>query len=145
MKRFIATAALLLAAPFAFAAPATDAQVDKLMSAMRARQTVDAMLPQIENMQKQMVAQMTATHPLTAEQQKKMDATFARGNAAMRDALKWEKLQPVYRDIYRQTFTTDDMDAMIGFYSSPAGQRLLDKMPALMQNTMTAAKRTVGQ
>ena len=32
---------------------------------------------------------------------------------------------------------------MIGFYSGSAGQKLLDKMPQLMQNTMTAMQKVI--
>lgn len=143
MKRFIVTTALLLAAPFAFAAPATDAQVDKLMAAMRVRQTVDTVVPQMEASQKQMLIQMTAGQSFSAEQQRKLDAIVAGSSATMREMLQWERLQPLYRDIYRDTFSAEDIDAMVGFYSTPAGQRVLDKTPVLMQNTMAAMQKLI--
>lgn len=132
---------LCLAAPAAMAAQPSDAQVDKLLEVMRARATVDAMLPQVAASQRQMVAQMTASQQLTPEQQAKLDQTLEKSMASIGRAMSWDKLEPVYRDIYRQTFTGEDMDAMIGFYSSPAGQKLLDKMPQLMQNTMTGVQK----
>ncbi len=142
-KRFAAllAAALCLAAPFAMAAQANDAQVDELLEVMRARQTVEAMLPQVAASQRQMVAQMTASQKLTTDQQAKLDRLLDKSMASVGRALSWEKLEPVYRDIYRQTFTAEDMDAMIGFYSSAAGQKLLDKMPQLMQNTMAGVQK----
>lgn len=141
LSAVLLAAALCLAAPLAMAAQASDAQVDKLLEVMRARQTVDAMLPQVAASQRQMVAQMTAGQPLTPEQQARLDRLLDKSMATIGRALSWDKLEPVYRDIYRQTFTGEDMDAMIGFYSSPAGQKLLDKMPQLMQNTMTGVQK----
>lgn len=132
---------LLCLAPAAMAAQPSDAQVDKLLEVMRARQTVDAMLPQVADSQRQMVAQMTAGQSLTPEQQAKLDRMLEKSVASIGRAMSWDKLEPVYRDIYRQTFTGEDMDAMIGFYSSPAGQKLLDKMPQLMQNTMAGVQK----
>jgi len=143
MKRFACTALLLLAAPFAHAATPTDAQIDALMTAMRAQRNIETMLPQVEGMQKQMVAQVTAKEQLSAAQRAKVDALLSRSNAALRDALTWSKLEPVFRDVYRQTFDGADMDAMIAFYSSTAGQHVLDKMPALMQNSMVAMQKLV--
>lgn len=134
-------ALLLCLAPAAMAAQPSDAQVDKLLEVMRARATVDAMLPQVAASQRQMVAQMTAGQPLTPEQQAKLDRLLEKSMASVGRAMSWDKLEPVYRDIYRQTFTGEDMDAMIGFYSSPAGQKLLDKMPQLMQNTMAGVQK----
>lgn len=142
MKRFV-LAALLLAAPLAGAAPPSDAQVDRLLDVMRARKSVEAMVPQVQAMQQQMVAQLVAGQPLTPEQQLALDRIVYRANAQMLARVSWNNMQPLYRDIYRQTFSADDMDAMVGFYGSPAGQNLLDKMPRLMQHTMTAMQQVM--
>ena len=100
-------------------------------------------MPQVEASQQQMVEQLTAGQPLTDQQRQDMQRILATSARRVREALAWDKLQPLYRDIYRQTFTGDDMDAMIGFYSGSAGQKLLDKMPQLMQNTMTAMQKVI--
>ncbi|WP_189644708.1 DUF2059 domain-containing protein [Luteimonas gilva] len=121
--------------------PASDAQVDKLLEVMRARQTLDAVMPQVAASQQQMAAQMTADKQFTPEQRAKLDRILEKSMAGIQRAMAWEKLEPIYRDIYRQTFTAEDMDAMIGFYGSPAGQKLLEKMPQLMQNTMAGVQK----
>lgn len=141
MKRLALAALLLLSTPLALAAPPSDAQVDRLLSVMRVEQTLQAMLPQIEASQRQMVQQIIAGQPMSAEQQQKLDAIIVKSSAHTREILSWQKMQPLYRDIYQQTFSADDMDAMIGFYGSPAGRNLLDKMPQLMQNTMGAVQK----
>ena len=140
--------AVLLAVLAAFPAhaqqaPADDARIDRLLEVTRARAMLDAMLPQIEASQRQMVAQMTGGRTLDASQQQRLDAILASSSSAVRKALAWENLEPIYRDIYRQTFTGEDIDAIVAFYESPAGQRMLEKMPELMQNTMTAMQRLV--
>jgi hypothetical protein len=38
--------------------------------------------------------------------------------------------------VYRDSFTQGDVDAMIGFYRSNAGQAVIRKMPAVMQASM---------
>ncbi len=148
MKKIAIALSALLLCLAAFAAPAqvraNDAQVDKLLEVMRARQTLDAMMPQVDALQRQAVAQATADKPLTPEQQAKLDRLLDKSAASVRRALSWEKMEPLYRDIYRQTFTAEDMDAMIGFYGSPAGQKLLDKMPQLMQNTMAGVQKLLA-
>ncbi|RDZ26770.1 DUF2059 domain-containing protein [Lysobacter silvisoli] len=144
MKRYALAVLLMLASPLAaLAAPPSDAQVDRLLEVMRARQTVEAMLPQIEASQQQMVAQMMAGRELSASERKGLESTIARSSAQLRKTLAWPKLEPIYRDIYRQTFSGEDMDALIAFYTSPAGQNLLDKMPSLMQNTMNAMQKLI--
>ena len=143
MKRIaIALSGLLLCllAPAALA-QVSDAQVDKLLEVMRARQTLDAVMPQVEASQRQMVEQMSAAKSLTPEQRARLDRLMQKSMASIRRAMAWEKMEPIYRDIYRQTFNAEDMDAMIGFYGSPSGQKLLDKMPQLMQNTMAGVQK----
>jgi len=143
MKRYALAALLLVAAPFAFAAPPSDAQVDQLLDVMRAKKTVEAMVPQVQALQQQMVQQLTAGQPLTPEQQQALDRIVYQSNAQMLARVSWNNMQPLYREIYRQTFSAQDMDAMVGFYGSQAGQNLLDKMPRLMQNTMTAMQQVM--
>ncbi|WP_407353650.1 DUF2059 domain-containing protein [Luteimonas sp. R10] len=141
MFRPLALLVLLLAAPQAFAQPASQAQVDRLLEVMRAQETVDAMLPQVRASQQQMIAQLTAGQDLSEADRAELDAVIARSNERIAETLSWETLEPLYRDIYAKTFTGEDMDAMIDFYGSPAGQKLLDKMPQLMQNTMAAVQQ----
>lgn len=143
MKRTALAALLLLVAPLAGAAPPSDAQVDQLLDVMRARTSVEAMVPQMQAMQHQMVEQITAGQSLTTEQQQALDRIVYRSNAQMLARVSWNNMQPLYREIYRQTFSADDMAAMVGFYGSPAGQNLLDKTPQLMQNTMTAMQQVM--
>ena len=141
---FAALLALLATAGPALAQqPADDARIDRLIEISRTRQTLDAMLPQIEASQRQMAAQMAGGRELDAAQQQRLDRILEGSAAAIRKALAWENLAPMYRDIYRQTFTGEDIDAIVAFYETPTGQRMLDKMPELMQNTMAAMQRLV--
>lgn len=144
MKLYLRTfslAVLLVLVPPAFAQQPTQEQVGRLLEVMRAKQTLEGILPQVQASQQQMVAQATAGQQLDAAERERIDRIVARGNATMAEALSWEKLEPVYRDIYMATFDGEDMDAMITFYESQAGQNLLDKMPQLMQNTMQAVQQ----
>ncbi|WP_251268746.1 DUF2059 domain-containing protein, partial [Enterobacter hormaechei] len=62
----------------------------------------------------------------------------ARTSQTLRQALSWQQLRPMYVDLYKKTFSKEDVLAMAEFYESAAGQSLLDKTPALMQNVMVA-------
>ena len=141
MKRHAFAALLWLATPFAFATPPSDAQVDQLLTVMRAQKTIEALVPQVQASQQQMVQQLLAGQTLSAEQQRRLDGIVYKSNAQMLGLLAWHRMQPLYREIYRQTFNAEDMAAMVEFYGSPAGQNLLDKMPQLMQNTMLAMQK----
>lgn len=147
MSHRILLLALLLLAPFASAQdaanPPDDARLDRLLEVTRAQAMVEGMLPQIEASQRQMVAQLTAGRELDDSQRARLDATLERSNAVLREALSWEVLGPLYRDVYRRTFSAEDVEAIIAFYDTPAGQRLVDRMPALVQHTMEAVQQRV--
>jgi uncharacterized protein len=38
--------------------------------------------------------------------------------------------------LYQATYTQDEVDGLIAFYKTPAGQALINKAPLLLQNTM---------
>jgi len=54
----------------------------------------------------------------------------------MHEQLNWKTLQPQYVKLYTKTFSQQEIDGLIAFYSSPAGQAYLAKMPLLMQHSM---------
>jgi len=130
--------ALALASVPALAAPPTDGDINRLLSASRAQAMLDSMLPQIETMQRQQFEQVTQQRQLTPQQQEQLQRIQARTAQTLRQALSWQQLRPMYVDLYKQTFSKEDVLAMAEFYESSAGQSLLDKTPALMQNVMVA-------
>ena len=138
----LVAASLLLAglAP-AWAAPATDADVNRLLAASRAQSMLNAILPQMEAMQRQQFEQLTAGKPLSAEQKADVDRIQSRTNEIVRESLAWEQMRPLYIDVYKQTFTSEEVKAMAKFYESPAGKSLQDKTPLLMQNLMLAIQQ----
>ncbi|MCY7313902.1 MAG: DUF2059 domain-containing protein, partial [Pseudoxanthomonas sp.] len=59
----------------------------------------------------------------------------------VRQALSWEQMRPLYLEVYRKTFTAEEVRGITRFYQSRAGQSLLDKTPALTQNLMQAMEQ----
>ncbi|WP_420348321.1 DUF2059 domain-containing protein [Pelagibius sp.] len=43
--------------------------------------------------------------------------------------------------IYERVFTEEELDAMLAFYKSPAGQSMIKKMPAMMAETVPLSQR----
>ena len=72
-----------------------------------------------------------------------MERIQSRTNEIVRKSLAWEEMRPLYVDVYRKTFTSEEVKAIAKFYESPAGKNLLDKTPALMQNLMLAIQQKI--
>ncbi len=60
---------------------------------------------------------------------------------AMKEVLDWNKLEPMYVRVYQKSFTQEEVDGLIAFYRTPAGQALINKMPVVMQNMMTEVQQ----
>ncbi|HWZ85343.1 MAG TPA: DUF2059 domain-containing protein [Thermoanaerobaculia bacterium] len=55
--------------------------------------------------------------------------------------MTWDAMLPELTKMYTEAFTEAELKQMAAFYSSPAGQKSLDKLPEMMQRTaMTGAR-----
>lgn len=119
------------AAP-AFAAPPTDAQIDRLFAALDMPRLVDQIVAQMDQ-----GAAIGAEHAIgpdpTPGDRARMQRVLDRQHDALRMILSWDKLSPVYRRIYAQAFTAEEVEAMIAFYGSDTGRSILAKLPQAMQ------------
>jgi hypothetical protein len=141
MKRIF----LALSASFVFAmsglaqqspsdAPATKEDVQKYLAVMHARemmaQTVEAMSKPMHQM----------IHDQYFKDKDKLPADFeTRMNKMLDDMMKgfpWDEMLQSMVPVYQKHFTKGDIDAVVAFYSTPTGQKLLREMPAMMAESM---------
>ena len=122
----------------AMAAPADDASVRELLEVMQSKKLLDGMRGQLEaNMDA--VTQKTLNGKVpSGKQQRALDTMKSKMMAEWQNELAWEKLEPVYVQMYRDTFTSDEINGLVAFYKTPAGQALINKMPVLMTNIMAS-------
>ena len=59
--------------------------------------------------------------------------------AALKESMP--QLMDEMATIYERTFTEEELDAMLAFYSSPVGQSMLKKMPQMMAETVPLSTR----
>ncbi|HZX81229.1 MAG TPA: DUF2059 domain-containing protein [Lysobacter sp.] len=135
MKRFVLAAALALAAPFAQAAPPTTQQVDALMASMDMASMVDGMFGQMEQSIQQTALSMLPAEATEADRAQ-LKRVLGRQEAMLREEMSWAKLSPIYRRIYMDVFSAEEVEAMTRFYASTEGRGILQKMPLAMGRTM---------
>ncbi|WNY20132.1 DUF2059 domain-containing protein [Xylella fastidiosa] len=128
----------------ATATPPNDADVNRLLSVSRMQAIHDSMIPQLETMEEKQFDQMAAKHTLSTEEKAKMVQILERSKQRIRKAMSWSELEPVYIDLYKHSFSREDVLAMTKFYESSAGQSLLDKTPVLMQNLMVTIQKKMA-
>jgi len=116
--------------------PASRADVERYLDAIHSH---DMMNQMIEAMAKPM---HTMVHEQYLKDKDKLPADFEeRMNSMMDDMLKnipWDDMMKATVPVYQKHLTKGDIDALVAFYASPTGQKMLHEMPALMAESMEA-------
>jgi hypothetical protein len=121
--------------------PASDASIKQLLEVVQVRKLVEAMTAQMDLMMKQAVEQATHGEQIPPRIQQDIDKRQAEIRAAVKEALDWNKMEPVYMRVYQKSFTQQEVDGLIAFYKTPAGQALVNKMPVVMQNAVNETQQ----
>lgn len=116
--------------------PSSD-QVRKLLALLRVRDelqiTLDAMKQQVKDQAVQSFRERISDP--TPEQLKSV-------NYVVDDVFRDVSLDDLIQDlvpVYQRHLTRSDVHALIGFYSSPAGQKILREQPAMIKESMQVA------
>lgn len=133
---------LLLALSFSLSAVAQDAtppsesSIRTLLDLTNSRKLVEGSYGRIDQMmQSTMQLELKGDKP-TPAQQAVIDDLRGKLVALLTEQMSWDKFEPKIIDIYQKTFSQNEIDGMIAFYSSPAGQAVVAKLPLVQQNTM---------
>lgn len=137
MKNLLAVFVLSVASMSAIAATPTDESIRTLFTEMKAESMLNGMYAAMEPAMRQGMAQATDGREPTPEQKRILDRFSQRFSDLMRTELSWAKLEPIQIRIYRESFEQSEIDGLIEFYRSPAGQSLINKMPTVTQKAMT--------
>jgi hypothetical protein len=143
-KLLLPLAALLLTVSISAAAPASDASVKELLAATEVHKMLDNMWPQMDKLMDASMAQATSDHQLTPEAQKIADGMRVKMREIMKQELNWETLEPMYVNIYKESFTQEEVNGLLAFYKSPAGVAMVKKMPLVMQKSFGAMQQKMG-
>ncbi len=143
MKRILLVAILCacssplsLAQQTASNTPATKEDVQKYLEVMRAREMMAKMIEAMAKPQHQMM------HEQFLKQKDKLPPDFEdRMNKMIDDSMKafpWDEMLQAMVPVYQKHFTKGDVDALIAFYSTPTGQKVLQELPAITAEAMQA-------
>ena len=156
MKRLIALATLGFAltagshaqsasAPTASAVSAAkQAKVERLFDAMHIERSSEQMMGLMRQMIVQATQNAAGMSTATPEQKKLVSDYQDKAMQLAIDAVGWKAMKSEYVKIYATDFTDEQLDAMIAFYTSPAGKALLDKTPEITQQTMGAVQQRMA-
>ncbi len=120
-------------------APATSEQIQRLFAVMEVREQTHRMMnSMVEQMQSMTAKTIRERYPqITA-------AELAKMNRISEEVLRDMPLDAMLDDmipVYQKHLNQSDVDAMIVFYQSPTGKKLIAQMPQITQEAMQVSYR----
>ncbi len=144
MRIFAVLLAAWALAGGAFAAAPTPLSVDAMLTATRAEKVLDSMFTIFDQSIRQGMAASLQGQTPNAEQQRLLDALPGQLAQAFREEMTWARLRPIYVRVYQEIFTQDEVNAITAFYKTPAGAASIDKLPVVLQKSMTESQALMG-
>jgi hypothetical protein len=125
--------------------PATKEDVQRYLQIMHSREMMAKMVEAMSKPMHQMV------HEQYLKDKDKLPPDFeARMNKMTDDMLKtmpWDDMLDAMVPVYQKHFTKGDVDALVSFYSTPTGQKLIKELPEItaeaMQEMMPLLRKSI--
>lgn len=133
------------------AATPTDASVLKLMQVTHMSETMDQMLGSQNDMIQPIIQSQLSQadmKDLTPTQQQQVVEIVNRNMSKVLNDVKPQMIQlsqQGFIEASKKYYTQEEVDAQIEFYSSPVGQRIIEKQPEVMQDYMSTVMPAVMQ
>ena len=81
-----------------------------------------ALSDQMDGMFDSMVKKRLEVQDVTPEQRQAIEARRKAASDMVKELLSWDSMESLYLKVYEDTFTQEEIDGMIAFYSSLAGR-----------------------
>ena len=129
----------------AAATSAKEVKVQQLFAVMHMDTTYAQITGQMMRQSEQAVSQVLPEQSMNAAQKQEYASYLARVQKLVTGTLSWGALEPGFVHIYADEFTDSELDDIIAFYRSPAGQALIAKQPQLAQAASGIVMQKVQQ
>ncbi len=116
------------------------AKIEQLMRLTHTESVVTQMTSQIRTMMVSQVEAIGGTPESKATAMELMNKLADQISQRM----DWQKLKPDYVKLYADVFAEEEIDGMVAFYKTPAGQAMIEKMPMLLMKSMEIGRRQMA-
>ena len=144
LKRILLVLALSCPVAYAVDTPPSEASIKQLLAVTEVHKLLDSWVAQMDGLMKNAMQQATQGQSVSPQIQKDIDKRVSETTSMFKEILDWNKLEPMYVRVYQKSFTQAEVDGMLAFYKTPAGQAVINKLPVVMQNTMTEMQTMMG-
>ena len=132
LRAFCTAAVLVCASGQVFADTAShNASAEAFLMMAHADKLGTPVYMQVQQMFSQRFAQAQAPDSKKAV----LESYQAKANAALDQAIGWNKLKPDMIKLYTSNFSETELRDLVKFYQSPLGKKVLEKMPQVTQQS----------
>jgi hypothetical protein len=110
--------------------------VERLLKVMQAEKIIDVMYAQIDKMFQGLGRDLGVKE----SEQAIFDKYVSKVTTAMKEEMSWQKMKEPMIDVYIKHYTEKEMNDLAEFYSSESGKSIINKMPAVMEDSMLISR-----
>lgn len=137
LRALCTVAALVCASGQAFADTAShNASAESFLMLAHADKLPTPVYMQVQ----QMFAQRFAETKAPESKRATLESYQAKANAALDQAVGWDKLKPDMIKLYTSSFTESELKDLVAFYQSPLGKKVQAQMPQIQQQSAQIAQ-----
>ncbi|BBB69796.1 hypothetical protein UNDYM_5543 [Undibacterium sp. YM2] len=133
----------VLACSAAHAEKPTEASVKELLVLTNSQQILKSTEAQMDAVMKNMMKAVLKDQTINADQQKILDKFKDKVIDIHKTEMTWEKLEPIFIEIYSNSLSQEEVDGIAAFYRSPAGKAYVSKIPVIVQQSMGAMQKVI--
>jgi hypothetical protein len=124
--------------PMAHADEATRrAKAEEMLTLTKTDSLMSSQLGALRDRVNQLATEQSGPITKTPAQKKLTDDYLKQVQGVTDDEVGWTKLRPIVIQAYADSFTDAELDGIIAFYKTPAGQAIVTKTPDLSNKTMS--------
>jgi hypothetical protein len=141
----VVAAVILLAPGWSQAEPARPETIEELLVVSKTQSLLESAHQNIGRTTLANIDQALEKDGSNAEERRVYLEGFSRKLSQIaQEELSWDTLKPMFIRIYSESLTQEELEGMVAFYKTPAGQAMVNKMPRVMQATMTEMQQRIG-
>ncbi len=133
MKKISLIITLALFSTFSFG---SDTEKKERINELMTLTNVSAMVDAAYSQSFQMMQGLKTELGIRPEEEQKFEQFMNRVSREMRTEMSWQKMEGPMSDVYMKNFSLTELQDMVAFYKTDSGQSVINKMPAIMQDSM---------
>lgn len=121
------------------------AKVEQMLTVTRVDALSQQMLASVPDRVKTAASRQMIVQSASTPEQKKLTSDYLdQMQSIARSGATWSTIKPKIIDLYMAAFTDADLDGILAFYKTPAGQDLIAKTPEISGKTIETLQASVS-